>query len=213
MQTPSIHISENPLTNNCTCLNHTKSLKNERYLCQIHQTDRLASHNLNHFYNTQQTNQYLTNANGQIQLNPILNQTNQFNQLNQRNSNANIPLNLIKTPSKTPSKESIYQQSDFSPHTCLPPIESPSVISISKCESIAASFLQHQQQQLHANLTPKRPSFAQNIISNSSTSNNLMATRQDRLFSVGPSRFLLSKIKIKIKINFKLIKLRLSYSI
>lgn len=115
----------------------------------------------------------MTNVNGQIiQLNRLPNQS---NQLNQRNSITNIPLNLINTSSKTPSKESIYQ-SDFS----------PSVASMGKCESIAHSLILSQQQ----GQTLKRPSFAQispqNAISNSSTSNNLTG-RQDRLFSVGPS--------------------------
>ena len=199
---PSIHISENPLSN-CTCTNHTKS-KNEKhhYLCQAHQ-DRLTSPH--QIYNSQ--NQYLSNATGneqqQMHLNQqqqltalAINQLNQINQLiqsnqsnpaQQRNSIQSIPLNLINTPSKTPSKESIYQQSDFnSPHACLPPIESPNQTSMGKCESIAHSLVLSQQQTL------KRPSFAhispQNAISNSSTSNNLMANAQrDRLFSVGPS--------------------------
>lgn len=205
MQAPSIHISENPLSNaTCTCLNranHSKLKQNDKhqYFCLLHHQD----HHSHQIYNSQ--NQFLTNTNLQL---AQLNQLNQFNQLNQqscqnqsnqlsqqqqqqRNSIQNIPLNLINAPSKTPSKESIFQQSEFnSAHTCLPPIDSPSVISmgIGKCESIAHSLILAQQQQQ----TLKRPSFAQispqNAISNSSTSNNLMANaRQDRLFSVGPS--------------------------
>lgn len=132
-----------------------------------------------------QNPQYLTNAlNGQqIQLNP--NQITQLIQANQsliqqRNSIANIPLNLIRTPSKTPSKESIYQHSEFN---------GPSLASMGKCESIAHSLMLAQQQ---PSQTQKRPSFAQispHAISTSSTSNNLMANaiQRDRLFSVGPS--------------------------
>ena len=191
---PSIHISENPLSNNsCTCtLNHTKSLKEshktDKYLCLIHQPAdyRLTDHHASHHVHNSQNPQYLTNTlNGQaIQLNSSqisqLIQANQSGQLaQQRNSIANIPLNLIRTPSKTPSKESIYQHSDFN---------GPSLASMGKCESIAHSLMLSQQQPA----TQKRPSFAQispHAISNSSTSNNLMANaiQRDRLFSVGPS--------------------------
>ena len=183
---PSIHISENPLSGSgCTCsLNHTKSLKaSDKYLCLIHQPADYRPLDHHHVHNSQNP-QYLTNAlNGQaIQLNSSqISQLIQANQSmsQQRNSIANIPLNLIRTPSKTPSKESIYQHSDFN---------GPSLASMGKCESIAHSLMLSQQQQP----TQKRPSFAQispHAISNSSTSNNLMANaiQRDRLFSVGPS--------------------------
>lgn len=194
LQAPSIHISENPLSNSaCTCpLSHTKSLKandKHQYLCLLHQqqqqTECRPDYAAHHVHNSQNP-QYLTNAlNGQqIQLNPNqisqLIQANQSTQLiQQRNSIANIPLNLIRTPSKTPSKESIYQHSEFN---------GPSLASMGKCESIAHSLMLSQQ----PNQTQKRPSFAQispHAISNSSTSNNLMANavQRDRLFSVGPS--------------------------
>lgn len=184
---PSIHISENPLSNSgCTCpLNHTKSLKaadKHQYLCLIHHQS--TDHRPDHVHNSQNP-QYLTNAlNGQaIQLSSSqisqLIQANQSAALShQRNSIANIPLNLVRTPSKTPSKESIYQHSDFN---------GPSLASMGKCESIAHSLMLSQQ----PNQTHKRPSFAQispHAISNSSTSNNLAThIQRDRLFSVGPS--------------------------